>query len=174
MTLVWIGCFTLSISVLICARRAVEARAIRWSLYRLRDELRFLAIDNRSLLGSPAFKRLDSSLTGYCANLSSISLWTMLPLLADRHLREMADKRQGELVSELAKPELAAVKEIYERASNELAKHFMLRHLFLTCAVVVTVIGAVAGYHCAEWLSQRMMSDAIRPPAAPGGLAHAT
>lgn len=118
-------------------RRAVEVRAIRWELYRLRDDLRRVAYEDRSLLSSDIFRIMDASLTASCAALDELSLWTVLPriLFSDR---ERIEGKQRHFETRLYQPQHAALLPIYEQSTRLLAKHLAWRHMFISTIAIAT------------------------------------
>ena len=162
MTFIAIGTITLLGSWLLCWRRAVEQRAIRWDLYRKRDELRRLALDNPWLLDSDIFQTLDKQLTSHCAAFKHVSLWTLVPvlLMADR---KKIEGLQRNFTAKLRQPRNSVMVPIYKSIVPLFARQLMWRHIFLTVGVAITIVGILVCYVTTKWLSERVISDAMHP-----------
>lgn len=164
MILAAIGLLTVIAVFTIYLRQAVEERKIRWQLYGLRDELRFHAISNERILDSAVFSRLDKMLTIYCASLHELSLWSAIPImfsLADKKAQIEDEHRKWE--HQLNKPDNAALKAIYEQSAALMIRHLQWRHMLLTGLSYVTLVGFWVCHRWGMWLSQRILSGAIRP-----------
>jgi hypothetical protein len=128
MTFVLIGTLAVLASFSYDFWRATSEREIRWALYALRDELRWQAIQDRSLLSSDLFWYLDRSLTNQCEVLEKLSVWDLVPFILSK--------------SNDAAPAVAALDRVHEpgnelflaifQKSADLAKrHFCERHFLL-------------------------------------------
>lgn len=170
-----LGFLTILAVGLLTARRAVVERSIRWQLYALRDQLRERAYHNRSLLSSPAFRRLDQNISAQCAVLPDVSIWSLLPVMAlDHEGRQAVEQRQQMLAEELKRPENAEVSELFDKSVGLMMRHLLWRHMFFTAVTGATLIGLFAVYFGARWASERIISGALKPilPSGPG-VAHA-
>lgn len=157
-----VAILAIALTSLLIFRRATEERAIRWKLYALRDELRKLAYEDRSLLDSTLFRRLDRSITGQCATLTNVSIWSLLPLFAfNREGRRVVDARQRLLEAEL--DEQKAVARLYDQSVHLMMRHLLWRHMFLTTLAAVTLVGVWPVYVSAKWASERILSGALKP-----------
>ena len=119
MTFIAIGTITLLVSWLLCWRRAVEQRAIRWDLYRKRDELRRLAIDNPGLLDSDIFQTLDKQLTSHCVAFKYVSLWTLVPVLV------MADRKKSERIATKLRHQVASATQLCDGSDLQRYRSFI-------------------------------------------------
>ena len=175
MSLITIGIFTIIAVALLTVRRAVAERSIRWQLYALRDQLRELAYHNRGLLNSPAFRRLDESISAQCAVLPDVSIWSLLPVMAfDHEGRHEVEVHQQELARELQRPENADVFKLFGKSVALMIRHLLWRHMFLTAVAGFTLIGLFAIYFSARWASERIISGALKPILpSDSGMAHA-
>lgn len=125
MTLVLLGSVLLLAQVTYRLWRVTADREARWSLYKIRDRLRWLAIHDSRLRDSFEFQRFDESLSGVASMLPRLSLWTMMPTIATRPLGERDD-----LKDELKEhPELWP---LYCDAGSVVVRHLRQRHWFLT------------------------------------------
>lgn len=152
-------------------RVAVEERAIRWELYARRDELRLRAFEDAEIRSSEVFRRLDETLTKQCATFDNLSLWSIVPiaLFGDP---ERASRKQRDFETKLRQPQNEALVPIYHASVALFARHLMWRHLFLTLASVVTIVGVVVVYVTAKWLAGKVVSGAVKPvPSAVPALA---
>jgi hypothetical protein len=166
MILAAFGSLAFIASIVIYWRRAVEMRAIRWQLYKLRDDLRREALADRKLLSSDVFKVIDAALTGSCARLDQLSLWTVLPIVLFTD-RERIEGKQRHFETRLHQPQHAALLPIYEHSSTLLARHLAWRHMFLSTIAIATIIGFWGCHFVGTSLSKRILSDAVRPLLAP-------
>jgi hypothetical protein len=165
MILIAIGSLTVAASIIVFWRRAVEMRVIRWELYRLRDELRLVAFSDRALLKSDIFRAIDSALTRNCAHLDELSLWSILPVIFWGDRRKI-EGQYRDFMTKLNQPQHAALIPIYETSSDLFAKHLAWRHVGVSVLATVTILGIVMCGTAARWLTNRIVSDVMRPALA--------
>lgn len=104
--------------------KATLEREVRWGLYRVRDNLRWAAIQNPDLLKDPRFWELDDSLTLRCRHLHKLSVWPMLAIA----------RRMGGQVAKLARlatEEAGPFLPFYQEAARLTMQHLRYRHLLL-------------------------------------------
>lgn len=122
--------------------RAVLERETRWKLYALRDELRWLAIEDPALLQNKAFWLIDESLTRDARMLESVSLWMLVPAMVARS-RMPQDSGQDAAKSIAAHPITAR---IYKESVNLFVGHLVRRHaMLLGIASIFFAIGTAFG-----------------------------
>lgn len=147
MTFALVGVVAWLAALVVFWRRAVEERAIRWQLYRLRDDLRALAFNDPDLLDSEVFMTLDRTLTTRCARLEHFSAWTaMATLTLKRDSRRQVEGLQKDFITKLNQPKNAPMIPVYDASTSLLMRHLMWRHMFITGLSIVTLIGVVIGH----------------------------
>lgn len=85
--------------VLLALWSATREREIRWKLYAVRDELRYLAIKDAGVASLPAFPWTDFILTENARSLETSTVWEILPYF----LKSQQAKKEEE-VDEFAWP----------------------------------------------------------------------
>lgn len=161
MNLALLGTLAVITALVAMEWQRVLDREIRWDLYRLRDDLRMRAIEDRSLVGSELFWRLDRSLTGYCASLEELSLWVLLPIAVIKRREISADART--LQEELDAHATKDLANLYAESSRLLVRHLVVRHWPLVLLTLITVVGIVP-LVVAYKRSARIMTAALLRP----------
>jgi hypothetical protein len=126
-------------------------RETRWRIYALRDELRWAAVEDKSLLESDLFWHLDRFLTDMCTYVEYLSLWTIVPLWAMSKGDKDAENKRAELRRTLSLPENACLASIYDRAASIMLKWLVGRHIVVT-AIARAVVGLSRVSKFAEWV----------------------
>jgi hypothetical protein len=123
-------------------------RELRWKLFAIRDDLRWLAFTRPELCEKRHLLRFDGTLSGCARNLHCTSLWTMLAVGA-----EPPDAEFEQHVRELT--ESAEVAELYQRFGRVLMEHLRSRHWFIvTLASVIHPLGRLIERFKATWITQ--------------------
>ena len=167
MILVAVGGLSLLASYLVYWRCAVEMRSVKWQLYGLRDELRSIAFDHRELLDSDVFQTLDNRLSVFCTRLEGLSLWSVLPVVFFSD-RKRIDGLQRNFTVKLHQPKNVVLVDVYERSCGLLVRHLVYQHMFTVIFALATVVTIVFCYTAPRWVSERVLSGALRPITADG------
>lgn len=166
MTLVMFGTIVFLATLVLSYRRDLEERTIRWRIYALRDELRWLAYEDEPFRKSGLFLRLDSSFSLQCTTLENLSLWTIGTVLIvakmiNRNAPKEAEIDHARIMRELAKPEHEKVRKLYMESCGLIFRHLVIRHILLSVLAGVTLLPGLIGFFMSRWLSARLMSGAI-------------
>ena len=123
--------------------RATIDRRLRWQLYAVRDELRWAAVQDRSVLDSRHFWLLDRTLTRQCEDLDEVSLWSMLPLAFATKERARVNARAEEFENEMKLPENELFSSIFKKSAALFTTHLLWRHAVLVVLISITILSAV-------------------------------
>lgn len=134
---------------------ALAIRDARWHIYALRDELRWLAIEDAEIAARPAFRMLDEELTKLAPILPFFTIWMMSAIILP-DLRDSSRRRRQPLDTELARPENAQLKKLHDSALAAVIWMFLRRHLLIWG----TIFGLATMFGAADRL-QRAGRDAI-------------
>jgi hypothetical protein len=141
--------------------RATNEREVRWGIYALRDELRWLAAEDRTLLESQLFWDLDRSLTNQCARLSEMSMWDLLARMLSEP--EEPDEWSERFRRDLTAPGNEHLRDIFTRSIGLLLKHMTQRHFVAYAGLSLMVRASSVPNKVAEYAATLMAC--LRPAA---------
>lgn len=123
-------------------------RELRWKLFAIRDDLRWLAITRPELCEQQHLMRFDATLSSCARNLHCTSLWTMIAANPgppdaefEQHVQQLTDSDE--------------VAELFHRFGFVLSEHLRSRHWFIvTLALVIHPLARLIERFKATWLTQ--------------------
>jgi hypothetical protein len=123
-------------------------RELRWKLFAIRDDLRWLAITKPELCDQQNFIRFDATLSSCARNLHCTSLWTMVASSPGP-----PDAAYKQFVKELTESDEICA--LYQRFGAVLMEHLRSRHWFIvTLATVIHPLARLIERFKATWITQ--------------------